>query len=113
MIGRIRGREPFDRLREHGQRVGTTSLWCTFLSDPTAEPPRVAFAIGRALGPAVVRNRLRRRIREILRTMPLSPGWYVIGARPAAITLDAAGLRDEVAELVQRATTGTLSRGDR
>ena len=31
-------------------------------------PPWVAFAIGRAVGPAVVRNRLRRRLRAVLAT---------------------------------------------
>lgn len=96
MIGRIRGRAAFERLRRHGQRIRTTNLWCTFVIDPAGEPPRVAFAIGRAVGPAVVRNRLRRQLREILRRVGLPSGWYLVGARPAATTLDAQDLRREV-----------------
>jgi len=75
-------------------------LWCTFLPDPTASPPRVAFAIGRAVGPAVTRNRVRRRLRVLLaadRAWP--PGWYLIGARPAIAERPFDALGTEVAQL--------------
>jgi ribonuclease P protein component len=45
----------------------------------------VAFAIGRAVGPAVSRNLLRRRLRSLLGQCsdpPLAPGWYLFGVRP-------------------------------
>ena len=42
-------------------------MWCRYLDDPLRQPPRVAFAIGRPVGNAVSRNRLRRRLRELLR----------------------------------------------
>ncbi len=44
----------------------------------------MAFAFGRALGPAVTRNRLRRRLRHALAQRPLPAGLYLFGARPAA-----------------------------
>jgi len=44
----------------------------------------VAFAIGRAVGPAVTRNLVRRRLRMLLAASELPAGWYLIGARPAA-----------------------------
>ncbi len=44
----------------------------------------MAFAVGRAVGPAVVRNRLRRRLRSLLAAAELPPGRYLVGARPAA-----------------------------
>jgi ribonuclease P protein component len=44
----------------------------------------VAFAIGRATGSAVQRNRLRRRLREILRRHDLPPGLYLFGAHARA-----------------------------
>ncbi len=52
---------------------------------------RFGFSTGRKLGGAVVRNRVRRRIREILRVMAPSfqPGWDVlIIARPALVDAD-------------------------
>lgn len=62
-------------------------LWCSFVDDQTLQPPRVAFALSRALGSAVTRNRLRRRLREILRDTDVPPGLMLIGAKPAACEL--------------------------
>ena len=90
MIGRIGERREFERLTRHGRRAQTSTLWCRYLREPEAVPPRVAFAIGRSVGPAVVRNRLRRRLRELLRAAtggehPLLPsGHLLVGARPGA-----------------------------
>ena len=44
----------------------------------------MAYALGRAIGPAVVRNRLRRRLRALIAGTSLPPGLYLIGAQPAA-----------------------------
>jgi len=44
----------------------------------------VAYALGRAVGPAVVRNRLRRQLRALLTESSLPPGLYLIGAQAAA-----------------------------
>ena len=52
---------------------------------------RFGLATGKRLGGAVVRNRVRRRIREVLRVMAPSfqPGWDVlIIARPAIVEAD-------------------------
>jgi RNase P protein component len=61
----------------------------------------VAFALGRALGPAVVRNRLRRRLRVLLAASPVPPGWYLVGATPAAVERQFDALRQDVSRLVQ------------
>jgi ribonuclease P protein component len=111
LIWRIRERDAFVRLGRDGTRIRTSSLWCTFLPDPDATPPRVAFAIGRAIGSATTRNRLRRRIKALLRDIPhdatvtpgptLPPGWYLFGARPSAIELTFDQLRAELAQLLR------------
>jgi ribonuclease P protein component len=70
------------------------------------EETRFGLSTGRKLGGAVVRNRIRRRLREALRVMAPSfqPGWDVlIIARPAAIAADH--------EALAGALTGLLRRG--
>lgn len=104
MIWRIRGRRAFARLERDGVRIRTSSLWCTFVLDPGAAPPRVAFAVGRAIGPAVTRNRVRRQLRAILQTMEVAPGWYLIGARPSVTELTYDQLRAELQRLMSRAS---------
>jgi len=59
-------------------------LWCSYVLDPDVEPPAVAFAIGRATGTAVRRNRLRRRLRSLLADADAPPGLYLFGATPRA-----------------------------
>ena len=42
----------------------------------------MAFSVGRSVGSAPVRNRIRRRLRAIARARAsqLAPGWYLVGA---------------------------------
>ena len=83
LIHRIRTRQQFDELSRSGRRVRSDLLWCTYLPDPDQMPPTVAFAIGRVHGPAVIRNRLRRRLRAVCRDMAtrgeLPPGHWLWG----------------------------------
>jgi len=56
------------------------------LIDPAVGHPHVAYAIPRAHGSAVRRNRSRRRLREACRALDrqggLEPGLYLIAPRP-------------------------------
>jgi ribonuclease P protein component len=112
LIWRIRERSVFARLSQDGVRARAGVLWCTFLLDPSASPPRVAFAIGRAVGPAVVRNQVRRRLRALLSAAPdqtgstgssesaLPPGWYLVGGRPAVAARSFLQLSSDVDALI-------------
>jgi len=52
----------------------------------------------------VIRNRVKRLLREILRLAPLKPGWDIIFiARPVAAATDYAGLKKSVRGLLLRA----------
>ena len=69
------------------------------------EVTRFGLSTGRKLGGAVVRNRVRRRIREVLRVMAPSfqPGWDVlIIARPPVISADQVALTGAVHHLLRR-----------
>jgi ribonuclease P protein component len=68
---------------------------------------RVGFITPKHIGTAVVRNRTRRRLRDIVRThqLQLRPGlWLVAVARPYAANATYAQLRDEWLRLAERAS---------
>jgi ribonuclease P protein component len=84
----------FARLAEQGVGKAHPLLVGRFARTDLADT-RFGFATSKRLGGAVVRNRVKRRIREALRAMAPSfqPGWDVlIIARPALITADHAAL---------------------
>jgi len=99
LIGRIRTRDDFLRLRRNGRRVRIEPFWCTHLPDPASNPAQVAFAINRAVGNAVTRNRLRRRLRAVLADMELPSGLYLIGCRPMASELTFEQIRHTLQKL--------------
>ena len=105
MIQRIHGRHAFSTLSRDGLRIRRSSLWCSWCPQPNSNVTRVAYAIGRACGPAVTRNRLRRRLRTIVREFdrqhPLPSGLLLIGTRPAAIELTFDQLQQQAQELLR------------
>ena len=66
---------------------------------------RYGFTVSKTVGKAVVRNQVRRRLREGVRTLLVQPGWdIVVIARQKAAAADFQTLR--------RATSGLLSRAE-
>jgi len=102
LIESIRTRDAFERLRRDGRRVRSGSLWCIHVLDAELSTPHVAFAIGRPVGNAVTRNRLRRRLRALVREQSWAPGWYLVGTRPDASELTFDQLSDRLDRLSQR-----------
>jgi len=94
-VWRVRDAATFTALRRQGRRARAGALRVTWLPGPDGTPPRLAFAIGRQVGTAVVRNRLRRRLRSLFAALApgLPPGTYLLSAGPAAATLDHGELR--------------------
>jgi ribonuclease P protein component len=87
LIWRVRGQSSFQALaRGHRRRAGNNEVRTAVLGS-VADPPRVAFSVGRSVGDAVDRNRVRRRLRAALRenTGALEPGSaYLVRATPSA-----------------------------
>ena len=76
------------------------------LAVESEEKFRVGLVTSRRLGGATVRNRVRRRLREIVRRNQhaLKGGtWLVVIARPAAAQADSAALEEEWLRLARRA----------
>ena len=71
--------------------------------------PRIGLAVSGRLGNAVVRNRVKRRLRALVGPLAgrsRAGRDVVIVARPAAIDADAARLRDEVLKVWQKVMEG-------
>ena len=70
-----------------------------------AGPPRVGFTVSKQVGNAVERNRVRRRLRELIRLAPaaLSVGHdYVLIGRRAALKLPFAAMTKELSGALRR-----------
>ena len=78
----------------------------TFVPGDPSLPPRVAYAVGRRVGPAVVRNRVRRRLRaaaQAHRAELLPGGAYLFGAGPAAAAAPYAEIDAAMGQLLSTA----------
>lgn len=85
-LWRVTDRTAFETLRRAGHRARRGPLTVTWLPPSSSGPvehPRAAFAISRSVGGAVVRNRVRRRLRAGLRELQstgrLPAGSYLLG----------------------------------
>jgi ribonuclease P protein component len=106
---RLRSREDFTAVQRHGRRVG--SRYLTVLGRPNAlGRDRLGLIASRKLGGAVVRNRAKRRLREVFRRQQPSrardarqPGWdVVIIPRADAVTAPFADLQSDLTAALQR-----------
>lgn len=63
----------------------------------------MGYTIGRKVGTAVVRNRLRRRLRMLMREASprLRPGCYLVGVAPAAAALTFDQLEANLSEVLR------------
>ena len=99
-------RTDFERVYKLGRRHFSASITVFYLerqpgSDARASVPgmRVGFTVSRALGGAVERNRMKRRLREAVRLARPLPGAsvdVVINPKKAVLTVDFSVLRNEV-----------------
>ena len=89
LIWRVRGQSSFRALaRGQRRRAGMLEVRTAVLGSPQ-EPPRIAYSVGRPVGDAVTRNRVRRRLRAAVRenSQNLQGGAaYLVRATPAAGT---------------------------
>jgi ribonuclease P protein component len=93
-LWRVTERAAFQALRREGRRGRHGSVSVTWLPDAglaPGAPPRVACAVGKATGGAVVRNRIRRRLRsgalELRRADRLPDGTYLLAGSSAVADL--------------------------
>ncbi|MEO5719493.1 MAG: ribonuclease P protein component [Chthoniobacterales bacterium] len=103
---RLKLSREFKRVREEGRTVRGGLLMFGVLAVEEEEKFRVGLVTSRRLGGATIRNRVRRRLREIVRRNQhaLKNGiWLVVIARPSAAQADSAALEAEWLRVARRA----------
>jgi ribonuclease P protein component len=109
---RLRDSDAFRRTVSSGRRAGGAALVVHLLDDaPGAhDAPRVGLVVSKAVGNAVLRNRVKRKLRHLVRDyladLPASSA-LVIRALPPAAGLGSAELGAELARCLQRVATRT------
>jgi ribonuclease P protein component len=84
----LRGRRAFTTLAQQGRTVRSGPLRVRFLAAPV-DGPAVGYAISKAQGNSVTRNRIRRRLRAAIAssTTPLTSGFYLFSADATVASL--------------------------
>ena len=89
----------FERVYQKGRRHFSASMTVFFLEREAGEGPRVGLTVGKVLGGAVTRNRIKSRVREAVRKSfgPLSANVdVVINPKKSASVLDMPKLEAEI-----------------
>lgn len=101
----LRSTTDFERLQSDGRMRSHPSLAIRFRRNGL-DRTRYGVSTGRRMGTAVVRNRVRRRLRTILRRLgaDVGPGWDVLlVARPPAATVSQTELEAVLTNLMRGA----------
>jgi ribonuclease P protein component len=100
---RLTHRAEFDAVYRNGRRKSSRQFTIFFAPSGRRES-RFGMSVGRALGGAVVRNRIRRRVREVLRLhrREIPSGWdIIVHPRVSVAKAEFAALSEELLGLLR------------
>ncbi len=95
----------FQRVYKQGRRQFSARMTVFYLARQEGSGPRVGLTVGRVLGGAVERNRIKRRVREAVRAGLAglnAPVDVVISPKKSVLTSEFAALKDEVARVFEK-----------
>ena len=97
--GRLLRHADFEQVYKQGRRHFSTHMTVFYLRRAEGEGLRVGFTVSRALGGAVARNRMKRRLREAVRMT--RPTWcasadVVINPKKSLLTVEFSAVVNEV-----------------
>ena len=108
---RLRSRERIGEIFREGGRARAGVVGARAMPHP--DGTRLAVVAGKAMGGAVVRNRLKRRLRAAMRQQhgAMPPGWdVVLMARPGLLEAKWADVMRDVATAMERVTGASPGR---
>jgi len=100
----------FERVYKQGRRHFAAHMTVFYLRREQGAGPRIGFTVGRVLGGAVERNRMKRRLREAVRLCQPSPAMMadvVINPKKSLLKADFAEVQQEIRralELIGKST---------
>jgi ribonuclease P protein component len=107
----------FTRTTRRGRRAGTRTLVVHVLSEPgpgtTHAGPSIGFVVGKSVGNAVTRNRVKRRLRHLVRErLPSLPesSLVVVRALPEAAEASSTDLARDLDKGLRRTLSGSRPR---
>jgi ribonuclease P protein component len=105
----------FRKVYDHGKRVSGPlfAAFCLAREDGTGCSPRLGLTVPRAIGGSVVRNRIKRRLREAFRLhrAKLNPQWdIVINPRRTALAAPFADLEQALRKVIEQCNKQCNSR---
>jgi len=106
---RLTKQRDFAAVRREGK--GSSDRFLVLVARPNSlEVSRFGFSVSKRLGNAVVRNRIKRRLREAAKTNHVCEGWDLLFIpRNGAAAVDYHRLRRSVAALLKRAGIATTA----
>jgi ribonuclease P protein component len=102
---RLRSQHVFQYVYEQGKRVSSALIRIHYLNSGEAQPPKLGISVTRSVKNAVDRNKIKRRLKEIIR---LHQGEFktgsamVIVAKQGTEIMDYQKLESMILELMQR-----------
>ena len=108
----VRARATFADLRRSSSRGRSGPLSVSYVARPEWERSQVAYAVGRKVGNAVQRNRLRRRLRAIMAgcAADLPVGAYVVRSSEGGPALEFDELKVAMSRALDKATSRSPER---
>jgi ribonuclease P protein component len=110
---RLAKREDFNKIYRYGKSVANHQFVLYYLPQPKLEHFRLGVSVSKKIGNAIVRNRLRRMMKEIIRLKKemMAPHFdYILIARKPCAEMDYQAMEKSIYHVVRKASL--LKRND-